>query len=160
MAEQQPPRDRTLVKARTHYKVLFLPALLQIVFIALHIFVIATVPAVGDHSFNRWFHLTLHALIICFELIYSIVPFLRWLSDTFEVTENRVRTDSGIVNRNHQEIQISRISQVDVERGLLDRIFGSGSIILYDASNTLGMTFKDVPRVKSVKDMIDSRRGL
>jgi uncharacterized membrane protein YdbT with pleckstrin-like domain len=96
--------------------------------------------------------------VIFLELFYFVVPILRWALDTFELTAERVSADQGIVYRKHQEISTKRISQVIIERGFLDLIFGSGTIKMYDAANTLGLEFKDVPRVKQVKELIDSVR--
>lgn len=154
--------DRTILRTRTHFKVLFLPILLQIGFILIHLFIWKTLPHIGpaNEGFDFWFRLVLHGIILVCELIYSIGPILRWLTDSFELTEKQVKTESGIIARKSQEIHLSRISQVEVDRGIIDRIFGAGTIRLYDASNTLGLEFKDVPRVKSVKQAIDAQRGL
>ena len=149
------------IKLRTHPKVLVKP-LVALVLIGLAYWgfskLMDILGATGDVAF--WFNLTGMVILGFFLILYSVKPLLLWLTDTFEVTGTQVKTDAGIISRRSQEIHISRISQVEVERGLLDRIFGSGTIKLYDASNTLGLEFKDVPRVMKVREEINKLRGV
>ena len=152
--------ESPLLTLRTHPKVLFLPVVVQIILLAGHFAILSYLPHSGADEFDKWLRIILHCAIGLAELIYCIVPMLRWITSTFEVTTHRVFTHEGIIARVHKEIAIPRIAQVVVERGLLDRIFGSGTIKLYDATNTLGLEFRDVPKVAEVKAMLDENKGL
>ena len=155
------PLDKEIMRLRTHPKVLFKPVLLQLLFLVFH-YLFTLIPHMGtaNQGFDLWLRVVLHGTIVVLEIVYALVPVLRWLTDSFTITEKQVKTDTGIIARKSQEIHVSRISQVEVDRGLLDRIFGSGTIRLYNASNTLGLEFRDVPKVKKVKESIDRQRGL
>lgn len=152
--------EKPVLTLRTHPKVLFVPVLIQVALLAAHYLLFRIFPLVGDATVDQWLKLGFHGVVVLAELVYCIVPILRWWTSSFELTTHRVFTHEGIVARTHKEIAIPRISQVSVERGILDRIFGAGTIKLYDASNTLGLEFKDVPQVLKVKETLDRKKGL
>jgi len=48
-------------------------------------------------------------------------------------------------------IPLNRISGVDFEIGIIDRIFGCGTLIVSDASEQGRVELKDIPRVEQVQ---------
>lgn len=146
--------NELIFRARTHPKILFVPIVAQVILFALHFLIVKHFPE-ATNDFLKWTKWGLHGAIVILELVYFVAPVARWWLDTFEMTRTKAKSHTGLISRSNQEILASRISQVKVERGFLDLIFGSGTIKLYDASNTLGLEFKDVPKVKKVKILID-----
>ena len=174
-----PAPEKILVRRRTHGKVLFWPAVIQIVLLAAHVALAIVWPAdgFGIAWVRDWGQLTVHGLIACIEVGYAILPFLRWWNAVFTVTNHRVSRQWGILWKNSYETPIDRITSVSLERGLLDRIFGCGTLVLNDSAHTYaprknyslfsratgdgrgdGVRFYDIPHVKQVQATIDSLR--
>lgn len=155
---------------RTHPKILFKPALIQLFLIALHVLFSLYIPHdTGWGWWDSWGQFTLHSLLIVLSLYYVIVPLLRWRTSTFELTSKKVVKYWGIIERNSTEIPLDRIVSIEVERGLIDRIFRCGTLNFEDAGAVMnrrgqrnrkfdGVQFSDVPRPLDVKYLIDETR--
>lgn len=142
MASKHLNDGETIVfSTRTHVKALLFPALVLIV----------VAGAVGygfslvDEDRKIWWTVigVVGSLIV---LVYSVWPFLNWLTATYTVTNRRLTTHQGVVTRTGHDIQLARISDVSYEKGLLDRMLGCGTLVISDASD-LGVKLPDVPKV-------------
>lgn len=176
MAERKGVPEQKLWSGRTHPKILFKPAMVQLLLIALHVLVAVYIPKETNWGWwDAWGQLTLQSILGFISFLYVVIPLLRWRNATFELTDRRVIKHWGILYRNSLEIPLDRITSVSVERGILDRIFNCGTLNFLDASavspNTRGswnrakdnqdlqgVRFYDVPRVLKVKELIDNTR--
>lgn len=170
------PGEELLWRGRTHFKILFRPALMQVLLLALHWLVAAYIPSNTSWEWwDSWGQLTLQSILLFVSFLYVVIPLLRWRNATFEVTDKRVIKHWGILYRHSREIPLDRIASVSVERGILDRIFGCGTLNFQDNSSTMqqtrgswnkdrgnhnlqGVRFYDVPKVLKIKALIDSTR--
>ena len=169
--------DTIHFSSRTHFKVLFVPALVQLGLIALHVIGGLFIPtATGWDWWDSWILLIFHSLLVLVAIWYAVIPLLRWLSSRFEVTDETVASYWGILYKHSREIPLKSIVSTSVERGILDRIFGCGTITFLDAAaaaqpktsgawnrpkqGQYGVNFRDVPRVLEVKQIVDSQRRL
>lgn len=167
--------EKVLYTSRTHPKALARVILIQLILLAFHLLIINFWPDNVSWSWlDKWGEPVLHGLIIILEIWYVVVPFLRWRNDRFTVTTERVRNEWGILYKQSREIDLSRISSISEERGILDRIFGAGTLNFYDAAanaqpntggawndskkSNYGIRFTDVPRVKEVRKLIEQAR--
>jgi uncharacterized membrane protein YdbT with pleckstrin-like domain len=133
---------------RTHVKALLLPALVLIVAAGV---VGYSFSKIDDHR-NIWWT-AIGAVAAVVVLVYSVWPFLTWLMSTYTVTDRRLTTHQGVITRTGHDIQLTRISDVSYEKGLLDRILGCGTLVVSDASD-LGVRLPDVPRVAEKQRII------
>lgn len=170
------PGERLIWSGRTHFKILIKPVFVQLLLLAAHWLVIAFVPSnTGWDWWDSWGPLSLHLIILVVEIWYVLVPILRWLNGSFEVTSERVIKHWGVIQKHSREIPLDRIVSVSVERGIVDRIFSCGTIIFQDAasefqpitrgawnrseaSSQYGIRFYDVPNVLEVQSIIDTER--
>jgi uncharacterized membrane protein YdbT with pleckstrin-like domain len=83
-------------------------------------------------------------------VLWSLIPFLRWLTTTYTVTNRRLITRSGILTRSGRDIPLFRINDVAYEKGLLDRILGCGTLVISDATEKAGVVLSDIPNVEQV----------
>lgn len=160
-----PDDQGRLLYARTHAKVLVGPALAQVVMIVLHIIswrylhtlidFFGFVPDAMLQGLHTWAPLVVHGVIIIIELIYVIVPVLHWINARFILTERSVTMTWGLFTRRRREIQIGRITQVEMTRNATDYLFGCGTIYLHEASSSDAVKLDDVPRVKDAKLILD-----
>jgi len=84
-------------------------------------------------------------------IVLSLVPFLRWMTSTYTVTNRRLITRQGILSRSGRDIPLFRINDVAYEKGLLDRILGCGTLIISDATEKAGVVLPDIPHVEQVQ---------
>jgi uncharacterized membrane protein YdbT with pleckstrin-like domain len=79
-----------------------------------------------------------------------VLPFLRWRTTTYTITNRRLITRSGILTKVGKELPLNRISEVSYERNLTDRMLGCGSLIVQTAAEDGTIVLHDVPDVEHV----------
>ena len=84
-------------------------------------------------------------------VLLSLIPFLRWMTSTYTVTNRRLITRQGILTRTGRDIPLFRINDVAYEKGLLDRLLGCGTMIISDATEKAGVVLPDIPHVERVQ---------
>jgi len=84
-------------------------------------------------------------------VLLSLIPFLRWLTSTYTVTNRRLITRHGILTRTGRDIPLFRINDVAYEKHLLDRILGCGTLVISDATEKAGVVLPDIPNVEQVQ---------
>jgi len=80
--------------------------------------------------------------------VWLMVPVLRWRTTTYELTTRRLRVRNGIVTRRGRDIPLARINDVSFEKGLLDRLFGSGRLVVESAGEHGQIVLTDIPQVE------------
>ncbi|MFL6026184.1 MAG: PH domain-containing protein, partial [Friedmanniella sp.] len=81
---------------------------------------------------------------------WCLLPFLRWRTTTYTLTNRRLITRSGILNKVSMDLPLARVNDVASERSLLDRLFGCGTLRVQTASDAGTVTLLDVPEVEQV----------
>lgn len=163
-----------LLETRTHPKILFKAFVIQIILIIFHVLAVIFWPEQIDWVFaEEWGPWITHGAIFTLELWYVAVPFLQWYNSKFIVTNDRVRSEWGVLYKHSREIKLHRIASISDERGILDRIFGAGTLNFYDAAapaqpktsgkwnkhaQNVGIQFKDVPNIKKVREVIEEAK--
>jgi len=99
-------------------------------------------------SVSTVIRLVLAAVAILALMLWLIVPVLRWRTTTYELTTRRMRVRSGIVTRHGRDIPLARINDVSFEKGLLDRLLGSGRLVVESAGEHGQILLNDIPRVE------------
>jgi len=139
--------EHIVLSTRTHVKALILPAVVLIVIAALAGY-LSSLPD-GDHAGTwRWVLWVITALLL---LWFCVKPFLDWLTTTYTFTNRRLITRTGLLTRRGHDIPMNRISDISYEKGLVDRIFGCGTLIVSDASEQGRVPLKDIPRVEEAQ---------
>lgn len=140
-------RDEVVVRhMHTHPKVLLWRILLEILLLAVGI--AASVMAPRD--WGMWMHLVIWMVILVISVPLFLVPWLQWSTKTYTVTSKRIITRSGIFNKVGHDLPLSRISDVQQDSSITDRIFGAGTLSLQTSSND-PLLLEDVPKVEMVQ---------
>ncbi|MFY2788229.1 PH domain-containing protein [Rhodococcus sp. KRD162] len=82
-----------------------------------------------------------------------LVPLISWKCTHFIVTDRRVLIRQGVITHSGIDIPMSRISNVQFRHGLLDRMLGTGTLIIASASDD-PLEFDDIPRVQRVHSLL------
>jgi membrane protein YdbS with pleckstrin-like domain len=84
----------------------------------------------------------------------SLLPYLRWRSTRYIVTNRRVLYRSGIVTQIGRDVPLYRLNDVHFENTISDRLTRSGDLIMESAGEQGQLRFTDVPRVEEVQRTI------
>lgn len=88
---------------------------------------------------------------VCVVLLFpvAIIPWIRWATSTFTITDRRVITRTGILNKTGHDIPLGRISNVSYDRSFVDRLFRCGTLILETSADN-PLRLDDIPNVEKV----------
>lgn len=79
----------------------------------------------------RDFELWMAALIgVGLAAVVGVFQFLSWWRFTYELTDDALVVQSGVLSRNRRTIPFDRVQDVDIERKLLARLFGLAKVNL------------------------------
>src|SRR5205814_668325 len=87
-------------------------------------------PAVGGFA--------LIALTILWLLFGVLVPYVRWRSRVYRLTDRRLVIEEGIVTRRSTSVPLNRLQYISTEIGPLGRVLGYGTIRLENAGESSG----------------------
>lgn len=140
--------EREILHMRTHAKQLVGPVLALVLIL---------VAMVASLVFLRNEDATVSWVVVAVALLLVIVVvpvrMLRWLTTTYTVTDRRVITRQGLINRVGHDLPLVRINDVSYDRSLLDRLLGCGTLRLTTAAET-PVVLRDVPDVERVHVVI------
>ena len=146
--------EHVVVSTRTHVKAL-LGALLVLLLTA---FATAFAAALVDRNVDGVSRDVLMGAIAVAALVllvwYVLRPFVRWYTTTYTFTNRRFIQRSGFIAKEGRTIPLNRISGVDFEIGVIDRIFGCGTLVVSDASEQGTVPLHDIPRVEEVQRVV------
>ncbi len=146
IAKDQLGRDETvIVSMRTHAKVLIGPALIMILLGALLGLAIALIPA----DMQYWAIPAAIGVFLILAIWLVLIPYLKWRTSTYTVTDRRIITRKGIINKVGHDLPLRRINNVNYERSLTDRMLGCGTLIFETAAEQ-PQILPDVPQVEKV----------
>jgi len=130
---------------RTHSKALW-PALFWfVVLTALLVVGLLFLP----EDWHPWSTITVVVIYVFCLFPLVLLPTARWRSTTYTMTNRRIITRRGIINKTGHDLPLRRINNVSYERELLDRMLGCGTLIFTTAAET-PVTLPDVPHVERV----------
>lgn len=136
--------ETVVVSTRTHPKVLF-GALVWLI-------VVLAVAGYADRQVdNGTFGLVVWILAALVLSWFVLRPLVIWATASYTVTNRRLITRMGVITRRGHDIPLARVSDVAFERGLLDRMFGCGTLIISDASTHGTVSLVDIPHVEQVQ---------
>lgn len=138
--------ERVVMSTRTHVKAMLLPAVGLIAISAVAGY-LSSYPT-GNARPLLLTVIWVVALLVALRLVGR--PFLRWLSTTYTITDRRVLTRSGVLSRHVHDLPLARVVEVTHERGLVDRVFGSGTLVLADAGDRGPVRLPHIPDVHRV----------
>jgi len=135
-----------VIHTRTHAKALVGPALVLIVLGAAVGAGVALVPT----EFRPVGQVAVAALGTIPLWFWVVLPFLRWRTTTYTVTNRRLITRRGVLNKVSLDVPLNRVHEVSQERSLSDRMFGCGTLQIQTAAEDGVVVLADVPEVEHV----------
>ena len=139
--------EHVVLDLRTHWKALIWPAVAFIVLCAATgVAIGVALPAIppGGKTVVGWI-IAVVAVILFVWL--CLTPFLRWWTTTITITNRRLITRRGILNKHGHDLPLIRIANVEYERSFLDRMLGCGTLTLTTSADD-PLTLREIPHVE------------
>lgn len=141
-------QDEVVVRhMHRHWKVLlwrYLSVLLMIIAAT------AATILLPDGEWRRWVVLAIWVLVAVASVPVLLVPWIKWANETFTITTKRVITRKGVFNKTGHDLPLSRISDVQQQRSMSDRIFRCGTLSLQTSADD-PLVLDDIPSVQMVQ---------
>lgn len=144
--------EQVVVHKHPHAKMLIVPVFVLLVTLAAGIWL----ALLAQEAAPPWDMVSLIAIgVVTLVLIIwlFLAPLVRWRTTHFIVTTDRLIAREGVIKRTGIDIPMTRINSVQFEHGLLDRVFGCGTLIVESASHE-PLKFDDIPAVEKVHTVI------
>jgi uncharacterized membrane protein YdbT with pleckstrin-like domain len=149
MVSQEPEDiERSVLLVHPHWKTVLRPLFVGVLTVAA---ALAFLVAIPSGSAAGWARLAVGVIAIVILLAWVVVPILRWRTTTYELTNRRLRLRSGILSRNGRDFPLSRITDISFSHGLLDRILGSGKLVVESAGEHGQLVLTEIPHVQQVQ---------
>jgi uncharacterized membrane protein YdbT with pleckstrin-like domain len=94
--------------------------------------------------------LALAVVAIALLMWWLMYPVLVWRTTVYELTTRRMRLRDGILTRNGRDIPLSRVTDVSFRKGVLDRILGSGTLVVESAGEHGELFLTAIPHVERI----------
>lgn len=151
-----PPRllndgEHVVVSTRTHVKALIGPVLLATAVLALAVLGTWLADRVEDATTGRVLVVGLWVLAAAALAWWFLRPLVAWLTTTYTFTNRRFVQRTGFIARRGRTIPLNRISGVDFDIGVVDRLFRCGTLVVSDASQGGSVELHDIPQVETVQ---------
>jgi uncharacterized membrane protein YdbT with pleckstrin-like domain len=140
--------EHVVLRLHPHWKTVLRPILLLAVIVAAVVAALLYLPGSVDTTPVR---LAIGAVAVVVGIAGTAVPFLRWRTTTYELTNRRLRLRSGILTRSGRDFPLARISDVSFSHGVLDRILGCGRLVVESAGEHGQLVLTEIPRVVDVQ---------
>ena len=113
------------------------------------------------HQFPAVGGLGLIALTILWLLFGLLVPYARWRSRVYRLTDRRLVIEEGIVTRRSTSLPLNRLQDISTEVGPLGRVLGYGTIRLENAGESSGFDrLVDIPNPERFRDLVLEHIGI
>jgi uncharacterized membrane protein YdbT with pleckstrin-like domain len=138
--------EQVVVHKHPHWKMVVGPVLVLLVVVGVASFLAALVSA---QTWAPWVWLGLAVVGLALVIRFTVYPVVRWRTTHLVVTDRRVLVREGVLTRHGIDIPLRRISSVQIRRTLLERVVGSGTLVIESDSDEQ-LEFGDVPGVQRV----------
>ena len=118
-----PSAELLVARFRGHARRLFWSALILIGLFGATAYFYDNLPS----PFENWMLLAAAGVIL---LVAVVIPYLVWLSRTYTLTTRRIIVNQGLGARQRREMSHVRGYSIAVRRGILQRVWGAGTITL------------------------------
>jgi len=86
--------------------------------------------------------------------IFAFLKYINLKSIVMLITNEKVLKKEGILNTNTQEIRLNAIETIEIKRSLIDRLTGSGNLIITGRGNAV-IVFRNIDHPAEIKQLIN-----
>ncbi len=94
------------------------------------------------------------ALLVLAALIWVAVTYFRWVTTNFVITTDRLIYRHGVLSKHGIEIPLERVNTVFFAQSILERVVGSGDLVIESAGELGRQNFSNVRKPSAVQNEI------
>lgn len=113
--------------------------------------VIFFIPDGGAQTIIR---LIVGAIGVVAVIVVGLLPFLRWVTTTYTLTNRRFVMRHGILSRAGRDIPLTRVNDVSFHHSLIERMLGTGTLVIESAGEHGQLVLKKIPRVEYTQNQL------
>jgi uncharacterized membrane protein YdbT with pleckstrin-like domain len=140
--------ERSVLILHPHWKTVLMPFLLLVAVVIAAAVAVAVIPHGRLQAGER---IAVGVVALLIAIIWTGVPFLRWRTTTYELTNRRLRLRRGILSRTGRDFPLIRISDVSFSHGLIDRLLRCGRLVVESAGEHGQLVLTEIPEVEKVQ---------
>ncbi|GIF50524.1 PH (Pleckstrin Homology) domain-containing protein [Asanoa ferruginea] len=139
--------ERVVLHVHPHWKTLARPILLGILVIAAAVVALIFVPSgIGQLI------IAAAALIVLVWLLLR--PVLVRQTTHYVFTDQRILLQVGIFNRDRHDIPLSRVNDHSMNQHFVERLLGTGTLVIESAGERGQQVLRDIPQVEKVQTLL------
>lgn len=135
-----------------HWMTVLVPSILALVLVAVAIVIAVVTPDTSGWNIFQW--VVVGIAVIAF-IVLCVVPFLRWRTTHYVITDKRVMVRRGILSKSGKDIGLSKITDVSFHQSLIDRIIRAGSLHIESAGDSPDEDLDNIPRSNDVQQFLN-----
>jgi len=133
--------EKVISEFRPHWRLLFIPAFWLVAGIVAIVLANTTIPP-DDTTIDM-----VTSVVILVALIPLVIaPLVKWWFTAYILTNERLITRSGVIARSGVEIPLENIANVLFHQNVVERILGSGDLLIESAGESGQSRFNDIPK--------------
>ncbi|WP_434742877.1 PH domain-containing protein [Micromonospora sp. SH-82] len=140
--------EHVVLHLHPHWRALTRPVAVLVLVVAVPSAAAILLPD-GGGRWIIWAVLTGLAMVALLK--WSLWPFMVWRSTHYLFTNERVLLQRGVLSRDRRDIPLGRINDHSMNQGVVDRLFGSGTLTVESAGERGQSVLPDVPDVGHVQ---------
>ena len=140
--------EHSVLFLHPHWKTVLMPFLLLVLVVVVAAVLVVVIPHNRLQTDGR---IAVGVIALVVAVIWTGIPFLRWRTTTYELTNRRLRLRRGIVSRTGRDFPLVRISDVSFSSGPVDRLLGTGRLIIESAGEHGQLVLNEIPDVRKVQ---------
>ena len=143
--------ERSVLVLHPHWKTVLVPFVILVIVVVIAAVLLAVIPHNRLQGDER---IAVGVVALVVAAIWTGVPFLRWRTTTYELTNRRLRLRKGILSRTGRDFPLIRISDVSFSQGVLDRVLGCGRLVVESPGEHGQLVLTEIPEVKRVQALL------
>jgi uncharacterized membrane protein YdbT with pleckstrin-like domain len=140
--------EEIVLNLRPHWRRVVFPVVLIPIVVGLASYLWFVLP---DDKARGPLRIAIVVVALAVLLWWSLRPWLRWLTTRYVMTTRRVVTRTGVLSRTGRDVPLTRINDVSFSHTIVERMFGSGTLVIESAGERGQILLSDVPHVEAVQ---------
>lgn len=96
----------------------------------------------------------LMAVAVALTVVALIIRWAKWTSTNFTLTSDRLIYRTGVLGKRGREIPLERINDISFNQRILERLVGTGDLMVESAGERGQETFNDIPKPSKVQNVL------
>jgi uncharacterized membrane protein YdbT with pleckstrin-like domain len=109
---------------------------------------------IPDGSAQMLIRLVVAALGVVAVLVVGLLPFLRWATTSYTLTNRRFVMRHGILSRSGRDIPLTRVNDVSFQHNLIQRVLRTGTLVVESGGEHGQLLLKNIPRVEYTQNRL------